>query len=182
MISKKRVKEAEEVQDVEEQLDNLSENRLDRDFETIKSPLYSSEEMPNDLYQYKRMRLIPNAETEFPGLVDKDMVLANVGNKKPDPQYLRFIAETIEALKIFSLKKKIKIRVKNDKGIVSEREQEIFVADSEFDIIRSFLRASLKADLTLSRAMGDKREAVIDRSQFVGKEISKGNQKNKYEG
>lgn len=173
---------------IEEELANNSEQSIDNDM--VNSRNYVSDEIPSDMYHYKKMRLVPNSEAEFQGLVDKDIVLANVKDIKPDPQYLRFIAETIVALDVFSKPTEVPVLDQNGK-IVSKIDskgrdcgietQTAWVRDTEFDIIRSFLRASFKSDLTLSRAMGKDREAVLDRTQNIGKEIKKdeGN-KNKY--
>ena len=61
--------------------------------------------------------------------------------------------------------------------------EEVIVADPEFDVIRAFLKGSYKSDLTLSRAMGREREAVLDRTSNIGKNISKEvNKNNKYGG
>jgi len=178
MVSKKQRKEIEEEADLNEDISSMSEESLNRDLETKN---YVSDENPSDIYQYKKMRLVPNSEAEFQGLVDKDVVLSNIKDVKPDPKYLRFLTETIIALDVFSTEKDVKIpdydREGNFKGSHVER---IVVPDPEFDIIRSFLRGSLKSDLTMSRAMGSQREAVLDRTSNIGKNITKDVNKNKY--
>lgn len=187
MVNRKQLKDMEHMADFEEDLANSSEASLGDD---LNFKNYVSDEIPNDIYQYKKMRLVPNSEAEFQGLVDKDVVLANVKDVKPDPQYLRFIAETIVSLDVFSKPKEVNILddvgkpipILDSKGTVLGFEKQIiWVRDPEFDIIRQFLRGSFKADLTLSRAMGKDREAVLDRTQNIGKSVTKeGNSKNKY--
>ena len=178
MVSKKQLKEIEEESDLNEDISSMSEESLNRDLET-KS--YVSDENPSDIYQYKKMRLVPNSEAEFQGLVDKDVVLANIKDTKPDPKYLRFLTETIIALDVFSVEKDMKLPVYDSNGNITKYvQQKVIVPDPEFDIIRAFLRGSLKSDLTMSRAMGSQREAVLDRTSNIGKSITKDVNKNKY--
>jgi hypothetical protein len=179
MVSKKQRKEIEEEADLNEDINSMSEESLNRDLET-KS--YVSDENPSDIYQYKKMRLVPNSEAEYQGLIDKDIVLANVKDSKPDPKYLRFIAETIIALDVFSIKKNVKVPIFNDGGKFTGKysSEVVEVPDPHFDIVRMFLKGSFKTDLTMSRAMGNQREAVLDRTSNIGKSISKDISKNKY--
>jgi hypothetical protein len=190
-LNKKQKKEMLDMASVEEDISNMSEQSFDRDIEMSNSPNYASDEVPTDMYRYKRMRLVPDSQAEFKGVLDKDVVLANVQNKRPDPDYLRYIAETIVAMDVFSKKQTIfkfndkheRIPILNNMGKVTGYQTlEIDVPDEEFDIIRDFLRGSFKADLTLSRAMGDQREAILDRTQNFGKEIKKSDNRNKYSG
>lgn len=190
MVSKKDRKDMEEVNEIQENMRANSEDSFDRDLEFSKNPIYSSEDIPTDIYRYKRMRLVPNSEAEFQGLVDKDVVLANIKDKKPDPDYLRFVAETIVALDVFSKEAVVikyddngrPIMVRNDEGLLVIAKETVLVPDPDFDIIRSFLRASFKSDLTLSRAMGKDREAVLDRTQGFTKELKRPDKGNKYGG
>ena len=100
MVSKQQRRDMEEEAEISEDINNMSDESINRDVET-KS--YASEDNPSDIYAYKKMRLVPNSESEFQGLIDKDVVLANVKDVKPDPMYLRFMAETIIALDVFSV-------------------------------------------------------------------------------
>ena len=178
MVSRKQRRDIEEEADLSEDIHNMSEESLNRDLETKQ---YVSDENPSDIYQYKKMRLVPNSEAEFQGLVDKDVVLSNIKDSKPDPRYLRFIAETIIAMDVFSVKRVMKVPQFDSNGKFLEYVDEIVsVPDPEFDIIRAFLKGSFKADLTMSRAMGSQREAVLDRTSNIGKTITKDNMKNKY--
>jgi hypothetical protein len=191
LVSKKQRREIEESADIEDDLRANSEADFDKDLEfASRSGSYSSDDMPNDIYRYKRMRLVPNSERDFAGLVDKDVVLANVKDNKPDPLYLRFVAETIVALDVFSTEVLITrrdsngaiIMMKDDDGrLVPVRDIKV-VPDPQFDIIRDFLKSGFKADLTLSRAMGKDREAVLDRTQGFSKEIKRPDRANKYGG
>jgi hypothetical protein len=182
MVSKKQRRDMEDEAEISEDISSMSEESLNRDLETKNN--YVSEDNPSDIYQYKKMRLVPNSEAEFQGLVDKDVVLANVKDVKPDPAYLRFIAETIIAMDVFFIEKKVRVPYYNVSGKIEGYEDEIIrVPDPEFDVIRSFLKGSYKADLTLSRAMGRERESVLDRSSAINKSISKEtNKSNKYGG
>jgi hypothetical protein len=179
LISKKQRRDIEDEADITEDINSMSEESLNRDLETKN---YVSDENPSDIYQYKKMRLVPNSEAEFQGLVDKDIVLANISDSKPDPKYLRFIAETIIAMDVFSVKRVMKVSQYDDRGrFIGYADEVVMVPDPEFDIIRSFLKGSFKADLTMSRAMGSQREAVLDRTSNIGKNITKGDMsKNKY--
>lgn len=180
MVSKKEKKEREDDAEVNEDIYNVSEESLNKDLE-MKG--YITEENPSDIFQYKKMRLVPNSENEFQGLIDKDVVLSNIKDVKPDPKYLRFIAETIIAFDVFSVEQKVRVPIFDDKGKFHRyEEQVVMVPDPEFNIIRSFLKGSFKTDLTMSRGMGAQREAVLDRTQNIGKTISKGDGKNKYGG
>jgi hypothetical protein len=181
MVSKKQRKEIEEDASISEDISNMSEESLNRDLET--KGYYVSDDNPSDIYQYKKMRLVPNSEAEFQGLVDKDVVLSNIKDVKPDPKYLRFLTETIIALDVFAVKKDIKVPDYDDRGkFMGFHLETVLVPDPEFDVIRSFLRGSLKSDLTMSRAMGAQREAVLDRTSNIGKSITKESSKNKYQG
>ena len=180
MVSKKQRKDIEEESDINEDINSMSEESLNRDLETKQ---YVSDENPSDIYQYKKMRLVPNSEAEFQGLIDKDVVLANLKNSPPDPKYLRYIAETIIALDVFSIKKDVQVPQFDSRGqFKCFKTETVSVPDPEFDIIRSFLRGSFKADLTMSRGMGSQREAILDRTSNIGKSITKEVNKNKYQG
>lgn len=180
MVSKKQRREIEEEQDINEDINSMSEESLNRDLETKQ---YVSDENPSDIYQYKKMRLVPNSEAEFQGLIDKDVVLANLKNSPPDPKYLRYIAETIIALDVFSIKKDVQVPKFDSTGkFKGFKVETVIVPDPEFDIIRAFLRGSFKADLTMSRGMGAQREAILDRTSNIGKSITKEISKNKYQG
>lgn len=193
LVSRKQHKEMSDAirteHSIREDIEDSSEDSLDRDISQSRDPAYASDDLPTDMYRYKRMRLVPDSQAEFKGILDKDVVLANVANNRPDPNYLRFMAETIVAMDVFSKKRTVykindkgnKIPIINKSGEVLGYETlEIEVPDEEFDIIRDFLRGSFKADLTLSRAMGDQREAILDRTQSFEKKISKPDNKNKY--
>ena len=190
MVTKAQKKEMREVAQEEEEISNNSEASFDRDIENNRN--YASDDMPTDMYRYKRMRLVPDSQAEYKGLLDKDVVLGNVQNKKPDPEYLRIMAETIVAFEEnFKIKKTVyrlnsngnKIPVLSQNGnIIGYETEDIMVFDEVLRIIPDFLTASFKADLTLSRAMGSDREAVLDRTQNFGKEIKKSDNSNKYGG
>lgn len=179
MVSKKQRKEFEEQAEINEDINSMSEESLDRDLQTKG---YVSDENPSDIYQYKKMRLVPNSEAEYQGLIDKDVVLANIKDVKPDPRYLRFVAETIIALDVFSKLIRVKVPERDIDGRPTGKYnvEEVIVPDPAFDIIRNFLKGSYKADMTMSRAMGKDREAVLDRTSNIGKSVSKEVNKNKY--
>lgn len=201
-MNKKDRKELKDQMDIQQDYSSESEEQFDRDLDNLQSGRYNSEISPSDLYQYKYMRLVPNSETDFRGLIDKDVVLANLQKKLPDPEYQKFIAETIAAFKRVFVKIE-KVIVADEKGVpLIERiwveqldnfgnklldksgkplmkliekpiTKDILVFDDTFGPIVEFLQAGFKYDHVASRAMGDEREAILDRTTKLDKGIAK---------
>lgn len=201
-MNKKEKQEMKEQLAIQEEYSSESEEQFDRDLDSLRSGRYNSEISPSDLYQYKYMRLVPNSETDFRGLIDKDVVLANLQKKLPDPEYQKFIAETISAFKRVFIKYE-KVIVADEKGKpilervwIEERDnfgnkvldksgqplmklverpitKDIAVFDETFRPIVEFLQAGFKYEHVASRAMGDEREAILDRTTKLDKGIAK---------
>lgn len=132
---------------------------------------------PEDPTAYKVMRLVPDSQTDFRGFVDKDVVLANMREVKPDPLQQEFLLGTIMMFKEVFVKPEI-VRVfdKNKKVFV---EKTVLVPDEVQTCIIPILQAQFKYTHVSSRAMGDEREAKLDRAQYLEKKLSKGGDGNK---
>jgi hypothetical protein len=138
--------------------------------------LYPSDILPTDFYQYKKMRIIPDATADFGGVIDKDMVLSNLGGEKPNLHRINFVVETLELVNnVFVVEKLVQVYDSNNNLIVDEKGNPVtvkrMVFDDTFHSIRRHLLASVKCLLTGSRAMGSDREAVLDITTTLKKDI-----------
>lgn len=201
-MNKKEKQEMKEQLDIQQEYSSSSEEQFDKDLDAMQSGRYNTDISPSDIYQYKYMRLVPNSEADFKGLIDKDVVLANLQKKLPDPDYQKFIAETISALRRVFVKREDVI-VADEKGkplyekvwleqldtfgnrvLDKERKplmkmvekpivKQIVVFDETFGPISEFLQAGFKYEHVASRAMGEEREAILDRTTKLDKGIQK---------
>lgn len=185
----KKLKEDLQTQaDIQNDSYSKSEESLDKDFDRYVNEEKSFSDIPpSDFYQYKHMRLIPNSQVRFNGLVDKDTVLGNYKEKLPDPEYHRMIVETCVAFKqIFSVEKQelladaqgnpIPIHGIDRMGqkiIVGYETTHVKVFDETFRVILDFLESGHKFEEVSSRAMGKTRESIMDRTQNISKEMKK---------
>lgn len=183
-MDKKEKKEAKEAMRLQDDLMSESEKQLDEDFDRQrqKGGFYPSQDDPDNVFAYKKMRMIPESNAEFEGLIDKDVVLANVKTKLPDPEQMRFMAETISIFKRVFVTPKTVILVDGsgkpvpkyfDGRIVGYEMEEVFVFDSNFQPVLEFLHAGFKYDHVASRAMGDERESVLDRTMKLEKGVKR---------
>lgn len=164
-------------------INELTEEQLSQDlYESQRTGSYASEIMPDDVYKYKVMRLIPNSETDFRGLIDKDVVLANLRGAKPNINEVGFLAETIDLVKNILVTEKTfyvldeenkPILIQDSEGKKSFQKTTKTVFDPHFMPIISALTAKYKFYLSGSRAMGSDREAILDKSSFVKKDIQR---------
>lgn len=169
-MEKQRKKEIKEEFELQNDFEEDSEKRFDEDFERQK--LYASEMNPEDQTQYKVMRLIPDSQTDFRGLVDKDIVLSNLKESKPSADEQKFVLGTIMMFReVFVKKEKVKFFDKVKKEVV---EREVLVPDEVAETIIPILQADFKYVHVASRAMGDEREAKLDRAQYLEKNINRG--------
>lgn len=180
---KKSLKEQLEIES--EYRKPSSEEQFDRDFDAMQNKRYPSEDTPADIFQYKTLRLIPNSETDFKGMIDKDVVLANVRKNLPDPVYNKLVVETIAMFKkVFVIEQDVMIADANGEPIKDKNGEPMIVRrkvfDQEFDSVIEFLSSGFKYEHVASRAMGDDREAILDRSNILQKETRKTENQNKY--
>ena len=169
-----------------EDIQELTEEQLSRDLQESQQSqtAYSSEIIPDDIFKYKMVRLIPNSETDYRGLIDKDGVLANIGGKKPNMLELAFLAETIELIKniltedrdfyIYDQEGNPETYTKNGHQFYKIITRKVF--DTTFQPIVSALGARYKFLLTGSRAMGNEREAILDKTTTIRKSIDRSRQ------
>lgn len=160
-----------------------SEKQLDEDYDRLRQKqIYPSQDDPDNVFLYKKMRLIPESDADFKGLVDKDVVLANVKKKLPDPDYNKLMTETIAIFKkIFVVAKDVFVTDREGKLIpkflggkqVGWETERVFLFDSNFEPVIEFLVAGFKYEHVASRAMGDDRESVLDRTTKLEKGVKR---------
>lgn len=132
---------------------------------------YASGMLPEDYYQYRKFSNVPDAQAEFEGLIDKDVVFSNLSNS--EREYLRFLAETIKICEDIFIKEQ-DIKVLNNKGEeVLLKDQPIF--DEDFRSIINYLKAGYKYDHVSSRATGETRATMLDVTSYnnINKNITK---------
>lgn len=179
-MDKKARAEAKEDFEFSESLQETSEESFNKDLEMQER--YKQSDDAQNIFEYKVLRLIPNANNKHPDLIDKDVVLANLKESKPDAKELKFIAETITALKSILVTKqtvyyanekgeRITEKTKDGKVVYKSEEQTVF--DETFRPVIEFLETGFKYEHVASRAMGEERESKLDRSSFIGKEVKK---------
>lgn len=163
--------------DEQDAYDADNERVDDAEYQRDKS--YISDQVPTDQYRYKLFRMKPNAETDYRGIIDKDLVLANIQNVKPDVGYLQEVVECIVLIQQeFVIEKDIILVDEAGNPVLDKdnrmhtRKMKLF--DDNFEPTISFLRAILKFQVNSSRAMGKDREAILDKSEFIGKSTLKG--------
>ena len=172
-LDKARKKDIKEEFEIQTDFEESSEKRFDEDFD--RQRVYASEMNPEDQTAYKVMRLIPDSQTDFRGLIDKDIVLANMKDSKPDPQQQEFLLGTMMMFKeVFVKPVKVKFFDKETQKVV---EKTVLVPDEVQNCIIPILQAQFKYTHVSSRAMGDEREAKLDRSNYMEKNIKRGGEK-----
>ena len=151
-----------------------TETQEDQQFERDKS--YISDQAPTDTFRYKMFRIKPNADADYPGLIDKDLTLANIGGQPPDLEELQGWVELQVLMEhFFVIEKEIYIRDEygrieldkkgNPKKVLAR------VLDQNFDSSIALIRSIIKFPLNASRAIGKDREAVLDKTEFLSKDI-----------
>ena len=169
-MDKARKKEIRDEFELQSEIEEGSEKRFDEDFE--RQRIYASEMNPEDQTQYKVMRLVPDSQTDFRGLVDKDIVLANMREQKPSPDEQKFVLGTIMMFReVFVKHVNVRVFDKFSKQFV---EKTALVPDEVAECIIPILQADFKYVHVSSRAMGDEREAKLDRATYLEKSVKKG--------
>jgi hypothetical protein len=168
-----------------EKLQSDSEQQFDRDRE-LYGRTDAEQGVPSDFYQYKHMVIQPNTGERFDGLADKDTVLANYKKKLPDPAHHKLIVETCISLKhVFCVEREVPVLDHEGKPVYSERvvdgvrrrvllTQQKMVFDENFRVVLDFLQGGHKFEEVASRAMGDTRASILDRSNLFGKHLKGG--------
>lgn len=180
-MNKKEVKEARQGADLQEDINESSgdSSSFSQDIQLGQMKNYPSEAMPQDMYQYKKMRINPDAVADFPGLVDKDFVMANMTGDKPNLQQKRFEVGTFNLVKsVFVTEKIVEFVDATGNTILDEKGEALCIRknmfDSDFEPILEFLRGDIKSELVGSRALdGYTREAVLDITTSLRKEVDK---------
>ena len=183
MMSKKKHLNQNEKDFIKEQMEaehDVSSDFVDEDDnnEVENRRVYPSEITPQDYYQYKKMRIVPDAGTDFAGKIDKDVVLANIKGSHPDLQHTKFVVETIELFEDVFVHD-VPMALTDNEGNIRRGVdgQPVFVMRTVFDdtfnpVVRMLL-AGVKFELVGSRAMGKDREAVLDITTNLRKDVKR---------
>lgn len=132
---------------------------------------YPSDYMPQDFYQYKKIVLIPESQVDFPNVVDKDVVLANLS--KGEIEELSFQVGTVQAVKDMFVQETTTINPNPDGRTVFQSE---LVFDDAFLPVLNILLSTFKYRHVASRAVGETRASMLDTmtTSRVLKEFTKG--------
>lgn len=171
--------EAQVKDEIDTELMENSEESFDHDLEEFKR--HREEEgsiTPEDLFAYKVFRIQPDSKKEFEGLIDKDITLAKYSGKPPALDYLAFVAETITLINnILVVNKQFKMVDEDNNIIVGNDGKPVIVTkkvpDDFFAPVTETLRNSLKFNSVGSRALGNDREAILDKTILMTKGIVK---------
>lgn len=185
------MREEAEVKDkIDNELSEDSEESFDHDYESFRH--HREEEgsiTPEDMFAYKKFRIEPDAKQEFGGLIDKDITLAKYSGKPPKLEYLAFVAETSTLWDTIMIERKQFKMVDDDNvDVLDSKGRNILVTrnvpDEFFNPIRLTLRNTLKFFSVGSRALGNDREAILDKTNLITKGIVKksGEKRNKLMG
>jgi len=176
-MDKKDRKDYEEASEMQSDMEEASSSEIARDMEMSRQKNYPSGVIPQDLYQYKRMRMQPESSADFPGQIDKDWVLANVSGQKPNLQQKRFEIGTYLLLKsVFTKNVKVPLTDAGGQQISLEGKPAFFegkVFDDAFAPVAEYVLSMVKSELVGSRGMGADREAVLDITTGFRKMVEK---------
>lgn len=150
-------KEFEEQSEEQENYVEEDDEHIERDVQTNKA--YPSDNNPQDFYPYKKYRTDPDARTDFPGLIDKDTIYANVKGELPSLGELNYLSTTIQII--------------NERLVKRANTQE---DAHDFEEIVLILKADFKFKVVGSRAHGDNREAMLDNQTNIRKELMRKNE------
>lgn len=182
MMNKKEKKEYAEGAEFQEEMNENSgdSETFAKDMTLTQVKNYPSDVTPQDMYQYKKLRINPEALADYPGLVDKDFVLANMSGEKPNLQQKRFEVGTFNLVKsVFVTDVVTEFYDKYGNLVIDEETGNPFCVkkkmfDPQFEPILDFLKGDIKSELVGSRALGgNTREAVLDVTTNLSKTVEK---------
>lgn len=171
MFGKNQNKEEDEAYERQEEFMESQDQNINLDQQYNKPLQYASQIVPEDYFQYKKFSNLPEAQAEFPGLVDKDVVFANL--KPKDRAEQSFKVETINLCQNIFVKEQDVMGVDNHGKPVVFKDVQRF--DEDFRPIVEYLLVGFKYDIVSSRAEGDTRAAMLDITSFnnINKSITK---------
>lgn len=184
-------RDEKEQRDAQEEYIESDTDTLLKDQELARKP-YPSDMLPEDYYQYKKFVNLPESQAEFEGLIDKDVVMANLSNS--DREELNYRAVSVQWTKeIFTQEVDVFINSENPKEYyfnrheIPEGDEDKFIIkrtvvfDQEAQPILNILKAGYKFRIVSSRATGDTRASMLDTmtQTRVQKELIKGSNKGK---
>jgi len=163
-------KEQRDYEDAEE----VDADTIIKDQELNRRP-YPSDVMPEDYYAYKRFVNLPESQSEFSGLIDKDVVMANLKGSAPDVEQLSFQSVTIQWTKeLFTKEVDVWINKAdpsrytfNESDIPQDEKVDFIqkkteIIDPEALPILKVLTNRFKFGIVSSRSLGDERAAKLD--------------------
>lgn len=170
-------KDMNESIEAQQDMEDMSSREFAMDAELGKQKNYASGTIPQDLFQYKRMRILPESSSDFEGILDKDFVLSNMAGSKPSLQIKKFEVGTLLLIKsIFVKKQNIPLLDKEGQQIVMDGTPVFYegkVFDEEFAPVSEYVLALIKSELVGSRGMGNDREAILDVTSSLRKTVEK---------
>jgi hypothetical protein len=176
-MNKKEKRDFEEGVEFQGDLDEGSSGEIARDIDLSQHKNYPSEVTPQDLFQYKKMRMKPESSSDFPGNIDKDWVLSNMSGNKPNLQQKKFESGTFLLIKaVFVKRAKVPILDVDGSQVVMGGKPLFFegkVFDDAFQGVLDYVLSGIKSELVGSRGMGSDREAVLDITTGFRKQIEK---------
>lgn len=186
-------KQMREEAELEEDVYDSSGGSIDKDYETLAARREMGDFIPDDVFKYKYLRIVPTAADEFAGIVDKDSVLANIGGQRPNLDEIALVNQTIVLIKkIFVVEQEFAIPNEEGEPIIDIVRDEVTgnlvkrprivtmkVFDKSFQPLVDGFSVYNKTLQVSSRAMGDDREAILDRTTHLQKGIKKNDNKQK---
>lgn len=165
-------KELARQNDAEESYRESSDESMAMDSQMNRGGLPSNIS-PENLFEYKKMVLIPESQAAHPNEIDKDIVFANLGGAKPSFEELSFQLGTIQlARDEFVVEREIPRR-NMDGSFVRDREGFIIfdverVFDEAFRGTLNYLEGQYKYAHVGSRALGGQERAAYMDAVSIG--------------
>jgi len=178
LVSKKDREEFEEMNEMQQDTQESDNQNIQQDFALAQAKNYPSDMLPQDMFQYKKLRMVPESRADFQNVIDKDFVLANVDGKLPTIEETKFQVGTFNLVKqVFVTDELMPLFDKEGNAIFSRDGTQIYIKnkgfDRSFEPIANFLLGEIKSGVVLSRAKGKDREAVLDITTNLRKEVNK---------